>query len=106
MINDEALENALTNIHSRSSGEEDEQELIRLLASRISELLDENPDLLFSTLYRLDISERKINDVIYDKAFDAPLGLAHLIIDRQREKLLTREKYKNQDPGNWADDLS
>ena len=104
-MNDETLDKALAGINARADNENEEKALIEVLASRISELLDSNPDLLFSTLYRLDVSERKINEVLDDKAFEAPLGLAHLIIDRQREKLLTRERFRNQGSADWSDDL-
>ena len=70
----------------------------------IAELLEGNPDLLFSTLYRLDIYESKINTVLKLES-DAPAGLARLIIERQREKLRTREQYKPDKNIDWADDL-
>lgn len=92
-MNDESLELALRNITLDSIDPAQEEALTQILAERIAELLDENPDLLFSTLYRLDVYESKINAVLKAKGEDAPTGLARLIIERQREKLRTREKY-------------
>lgn len=76
----------------------DEQEMIRVLAERISEMLDREPDLLFSTLYRLDVYESKINQVLQSPFEDPATGLARLVIERQKEKLQTRRTYGGQAP--------
>ena len=103
-MNDEQLELAMSGISLEAISEDEERTLINLLANRIAELLEGNPDLLFSTLYRLDIYESKINTVLKIES-DAPVGLARLIIERQREKLRTRKKYKSDSEVDWADDL-
>ena len=100
-MNDESLELTLRNISLQESDQAGENELVGILAQRVAELLDENPDLLFSTLYRLDIYESKINAVLKKPQSDAATDLALLIIDRQREKLRTREKYGNRNSVDW-----
>lgn len=70
-----------------------EEELVEVLANRIAEMLDHEPDLLMSTLYRLDVFESKILAVFDNPAIPNAQGLALLILDRQKEKLETRKKY-------------
>ena len=70
-----------------------EEQLIMMLARRISEMLDDSPELLFSTLYRLDIYESKINMVLKSDE-DTALGLARLVLERQKEKMRTKAEYK------------
>jgi hypothetical protein len=48
---------------------------------------------LFSTLYRLDVLEHKINAVL-KSGQDPAFGIARLILERQREKLQTRSQWK------------
>ena len=72
-----------------------EEQLIIMLAKRISEMLDLNPELLFSTLYRLDVYESKINQVLRSGE-DPALGLATLVMDRQKQKLKTKQEYRNK----------
>ena len=71
-----------------------EEQFLYALAGRISEMLDNETELLFSTLYRLDIFESKINDVLRSGE-DTSLGLAGLVIERQKEKIISREAYRD-----------
>ena len=80
-----------------------EQDFLFALARRISEMLDSEAELLFSTLYRLDIFETKINAVLNSNE-DTALGLAQLVVDRQKEKIATRKQYK-VDPKDPLADL-
>ncbi|MDX1476642.1 MAG: hypothetical protein R3301_03015 [Saprospiraceae bacterium] len=76
-----------------ASAAPDEEEVIRLLAERIRHMLDRETDLLFSTLYRLDVYESKINQVLQSPVQDPATGLARLVLERQKQKLRTREEY-------------
>ena len=70
----------------------DEATLHQALTNRISEMLELEVGLLFSTLYRLDVLEHKIKTVLSGSTGeDIPSGLARLVIERQREKLKTRK---------------
>lgn len=80
-----------------------EDDLINLLADRISILLDKEPELLMSTLYRLDVLEVKILEVLNNPATPTPEGLAKLILERQRQKQQTRRKYSAGEKWNWDD---
>lgn len=76
----------------------DESTLHQALTSRIAEMLDFQADLLFSTLYRLDVLEHKIKSVMAGTTGEEiAAGLARLVIERQKEKSITR-KNSNSTP--------
>lgn len=77
----------------------DETTLIRLIESRVSELLDAQPDLLWSYLYRLDVEEHKI-ELAMSKGPLMAHSLAILIVDRQKQRIKTKRAYREgTDPG-------
>lgn len=71
-----------------------EEKLRDWLQNRIGYMLDHETDLLLSTLYRLDIDEHKIKQVL-QKGAQVPVasGLADLVLDRQRERHQTKKTY-------------
>jgi len=69
------------------------EDLVNSLAARIALMLDKEPELLFSTLYRLDVLEPKINAVLHSSSEPPAYGLARLIIERQIEKTKTRGQW-------------
>lgn len=80
--------------------EKDSAEYMDALASMSSEveiMLSQNPDLLFSYLYRLDVDEDKIKKAIspYTEEFPS-IGLARLIIDRQLLRIKTQQEYSRK----------
>ena len=81
-----------------------EDEMILVLANRISEMLDTETDLLFSTLYRLDIYESKINAVL-NSSEDTASGLARLVIERQQEKFKSRAEHQQKSNGDFFIDI-
>jgi hypothetical protein len=59
-------------------------------------------DLLLSSLYRLDVEEHKIQRALHSPDVPAARGIAQLIIDRQKEKIMTRKKYgARMNKGDW-----
>lgn len=74
----------------------DLKELKNYLAGKIIELMDRNYDLFFKALYRIDISEEKLQSLfaVGNKEF-IPSALADLIIERQIQKLEFRKKYRS-----------
>jgi hypothetical protein len=84
--------------------EASESEMILVLSKRISEMLDSETDLLFSTLYRLDIYESKINAVLFSSE-DTANGLARLVVERQKEKLKSRAEHKEKSGGDFFIDI-
>lgn len=72
-----------------------EEELRIWLENRIAKMLEQETDLLMSTLYRLDVDERKILRVLKQTDQGSiPRGLASLVLDRQRERQATRQAYR------------
>jgi hypothetical protein len=69
----------------------DEAGLLTLFSQRVQELLDQNPDLLFSFLYRLDIDEVKIKQSFQTE--NPVAALATLIIERQKARIQSKAQY-------------
>ena len=67
------------------------------LVERIIQLLNTNPERLMAILYRIDVSEARVND-IFSTALppDMPEQIADLVIERQLAKAETRARYKDQ----------
>ena len=65
-----------------------EEAILRLLADRIVDILERGPETFFQLMYRLDISEKKLNAVLQDD--DVAMKIARLIYDRQLQKIHSR----------------
>ncbi len=74
-----------------------EEAILRLLAARIVTILERGAETFFQLMYRLDISEKKLNAVLQDD--DVPGKIARLVYDRQLQKVKSRHenKVKNHD---------
>jgi hypothetical protein len=81
----------------------DEPALLDMFTTRVEEMLKGDIDLLLSSLYRLDVEEYKIQRALRSPDVPPARGIAKLIIDRQKEKLITRKKYgsEKKDKGDW-----
>ncbi len=65
------------------------------LANQVAYMIEYRLDFLLSLMYRLDILEYKINDVLQNRTAEAPnIGLARLIVERQKERIFTKQHYK------------
>ena len=75
-----------------------EEDLLLAISIRVAHLLDRDSGLLFSYLYRLDISESSLDRVINTPSLD-PIAyrIAKLILDRQKKRIMTKKEY-NQGP--------
>jgi hypothetical protein len=72
-----------------------EETLVQLLATRIAEMLEQQPEQLMSMLYRLDVLEEKIRPVMRPDAEDpAHIGLAKLVVERQKQRIATKLSVK------------
>ncbi len=73
----------------------DIQVIKEALAKRIIELMNNDYPKFINGLYMLDINEDKITTVLYSKEKDRiPLLIADLIIERQIQKVITQQMYK------------
>lgn len=80
-----------------------EEAIINLLAARIVKIIERGPDVFYQLMYRLDISEKKLNAVLQcdDKAYQ----IARLIYERQLQKIQSRIKYKTGKVNDVDDEL-
>lgn len=72
------------------------EHLRRLLIERIVELLNRNPEKLMSILYRIDVSEKRVNQIMTTSfPTEVPIHLADLIIERQLAKARSRAEHRD-----------
>ena len=81
----------------------DEKALLELFTRRVEEMMDNDLDLLLSSLYRLDVEEHKIQAALRSSTTPPAEGIASLIIERQKEKIATRKKYSSGKNVNWME---
>jgi hypothetical protein len=72
-------------------------ELKLLLAGYIDHLISNNPDKLVSILSRVDVSEKMLKANLQSQKENASSIMAQMIIERQMEKIKTRERYRSND---------
>ncbi|HVX50534.1 MAG TPA: hypothetical protein VHB48_10260 [Chitinophagaceae bacterium] len=73
------------------------------LSVYINGLIGNNFSKLIYLLYRLDISEKKLKEILAEQPqTDAGLLIAKMIIDRQQQKIVSRKKYSQ--PGSSISD--
>lgn len=83
-----------------------EEEIFLHLCDRIAYLIEHNMEYLLSLLYRNDILEAKIHFALSPfEADPANVALAKLVMERQKERLATREKYGKQSKEGIDEDL-
>lgn len=75
----------------------DREQAIQQIAAIVTDLLDDDPNMLMSYLYRLDVDEGRIKVVMaYADTTDIATGLATLILDRQLARIRTQKEYQQQ----------
>lgn len=80
-----------------ASGNTPLEQLRQFLIERIIYMLNTNPEKLMSILYRVDVSEQKVNAIFKTLLPpDMPDALADLLIERQLAKAESRAQYRNQ----------
>lgn len=79
-------------------------DLQKLLAEHLNYLITNNFSLLISVLYRLDISEKKLKTLL-NNSVNTPAGeiIAHMIIERQLQKIAARRSFSSK-TGNIPED--
>jgi hypothetical protein len=72
------------------------EELHYILSQRIRELLEKNVEKLVHILYRIDVNQKKTDDIFNNPSKDdIALLLTDAVIERQLQKVHTRRKYKS-----------
>jgi hypothetical protein len=92
----EFLQIQIISITGKELGTEISDALFReKLAAYIHELINKDFQKLISILYRLDVSEKKLKNLLSQKASDAGFIIADAIIERQVEKIISRKNFNN-----------
>ena len=79
-------------------GHPEMQYLHERLTLVIEHLLQNNFEKLCNAMYRLDVSERKFQEVLATaEPADISALLASLVIEREMQKVVTRNLYKNRE---------
>jgi len=72
--------------------------LLLRLAALVNELIQKDFNRLVSILYRLDVSESKLQQTLHEHAqLDAGMLIANLIVERQLQKQRSRAQYRSPD---------
>ena len=72
-----------------------EEELLQLLADQVAYYIERRLEFLLSTLYRMDVAEKKVNAALSpESAEPANIAIAKLILERQKQRIYTKHFYK------------
>jgi hypothetical protein len=88
---------------SGTSAPEQLQDISLQLELYIEKLMSTNFEQFVFLLYKLDISEQKIEAIAKQQLIDAKI-ITKLIIERQLQKIKTRSEYKNYTAGKGLDE--
>lgn len=81
-----------------------EDELFQMLADHIDHMIQYRMEWLLSLMYRMDIDEAKVQAALSPIALEpANIGLARLVLDRQKQRVHTKQTYKPEDLGEEWD---
>jgi len=70
-----------------------------VLIERINHLLQHDFEKLVGILYRIDVSEKKLQQFLQQNtAHDTAPVIADLVIERQLQKIATRKRFHRDDP--------
>lgn len=80
---------------------ENEAELLALIEQLIQELIDNDFEQFLRLLYRIDLNEQKVKEVIASRGPEhATKSIAVMILEREKEKAKSREEHKSDSP-DW-----
>ena len=80
------------------------QQLEGWLSERLNEWIRWDFNALVAFLYRVDISESGLRDLLKENpGEDAGLIIAKMVIDRLAQKIETRKRYRRNEPGESDD---
>ncbi|WP_373707932.1 hypothetical protein [Kaistella sp.] len=101
MENNKALNTVVNNLDllEFNSEQKSDAEQFSILVGFIDDLIRNDFNRLVSILYRVDISETKLKQKLAentDNTITAAETIARLFIEREAEKILSREKYRSR----------
>jgi len=75
-----------------------------ILAEKIDQLINDDFQKLVSILYRMDVSETKLKQLLNENpGTNASLIITDLMIERQEQKIISRQQFRKKDE-NISDD--
>jgi len=81
------------------------QDAENFLAEKMNELIKNNFNHLVQVLYRIDINETKLKEVLKNNPHeDAGKIIARLIIERQQQKMVSKNTFKKSEEGISEDE--
>ncbi len=84
----------------KTGDELSEDQLFQMLADHIDYLIERRMEWLLSLMYRMDIDEAKVQAALSPMALDpANIGLAKLVLERQKQRVHTKQTYRPEDLG-------
>lgn len=79
-----------------------EEQLLVFLSEQIAYLIEYKLEFLMSLMYRLDVDERKVDYALSPAGEELPhIALAKLVLERQKQRIFTKQHYRQQHPDNW-----
>ena len=76
----------------------------QMLAEKIDQLINTDFQKLVSILYRMDVSETKLKQLLNENpGTNASLIITDLMIERQEQKMISRQQFRKKDE-NISDD--
>jgi hypothetical protein len=73
------------------------KEMHNILADHINSMINEDFQKLVNLLYRIDIDENKLRSLLNDQRQDAGIIIANLIIERQLQKIRSRNDFPRKE---------
>lgn len=74
-----------------------EEQLLNVLSVEINRLINQDFSRLIAILYRIDISEQKLKNLLVEnKGSDAGRIIAWMILERQKEKQRLRQRFSKK----------
>jgi hypothetical protein len=84
-----------------------EEEFFDFLADHIAYLIEHKLEYLMSLMYRLDINEAKVHFALSPMAPEpANIGIARLVLERQKQRVATKQYYRQVQPEGMDDELA
>lgn len=98
IVQDQLIEDIEIQKHETISSEE----LFKAIVYRVEYLLEKDPSLLFSYLYRLDIEESQLKLALRgDGIKNGIVLISELIMERQLKRVETKKKYQQKPIDGW-----
>ncbi|MEO6330774.1 MAG: hypothetical protein ABIO55_17700 [Ginsengibacter sp.] len=98
MENSELIQNLTKQLEIQLPQPISEDELLQKLSEFINQLIKTDFEKLVFILYKADVSESKLKQLLQQNSYqDASPVIAKLIIEREREKIYSRSRFRKKE---------